>query len=358
MTRFALYGGGWRAEFFARIAKALPEQFELTGTYLRNPDKRPAWQAQFGGRMAASPEELLEDKPDFLILSVTRKATPDTLISLLDLNIPILCETTPANTLEEMHRLYALAKEKKALIQVAEQYMDWPMYDAWMKAVDEGLVGEVTNLSISAVHSYHAASVIRRFLKAGFGGVSMIGCHHEFPIRQTGGRAGLIQQGEIAPSGRDRLTLQFDNGKVAFFDFAGVQYHSFIRTRQFNLQGTQGEIDDMTIRRMGPEDLPLCQTLVRHDLNDSNNAPLGCMGLQLGDKWLWRNPYPVARLNDDEIAIAVLMDRMGALCRGESTAAAYSLEDGLQDAYYAVLMEQALANPWTMVKSDAMPWCK
>ena len=56
MTRFALIGGGWRAEFFARIAQSLPDRFQLTGTYLRDPAKRPAWHARFGGRMADTME--------------------------------------------------------------------------------------------------------------------------------------------------------------------------------------------------------------------------------------------------------------------------------------------------------------
>ena len=36
--RFGLIGSGWRAEFYIRIAKMLPEQFELTGVLIR--DKR------------------------------------------------------------------------------------------------------------------------------------------------------------------------------------------------------------------------------------------------------------------------------------------------------------------------------
>jgi predicted dehydrogenase len=37
---FGVIGSGWRAEFFLRIARDLPEQFPLAGVVARNPDKR------------------------------------------------------------------------------------------------------------------------------------------------------------------------------------------------------------------------------------------------------------------------------------------------------------------------------
>ena len=356
MTRFALIGGGWRAEFFARIAQSLPDRFLLTGTYLRNPDKRPAWQARFGGRMANSMEELALDKPDYLILSISKTVSTDALIRLMDLHIPILCETPPANSLADMHRLWAAAQEKHALVQVAEQYLDQPLYQAWMKVARDGLLGSISNINLSALHTYHAVSVIRAFLGASFDNVALTGCRHQFPVRQTDARPGMITDGAVRPETRDRLTFLFDGGQTAFFDFSGVQYHSFIRTRQLTIQGDQGEIDDLTLRWIGPDGLPLCQTLTRHDRGVFNNNDLGCLGLELGGRWLWRSPYPHARLNDDELAIALLMERMGSLSRSESDAPAYSLADGLQDAYIGLLMEEALTHPWQTVRSQTQPW--
>ena len=358
MTRFALIGGGWRGEFFARIANALPEHFQLTATYLRDPAKRPAWQQKFGCRMAESPQDLLTDKPDYLIVSVSKSANPGVLIDMMDLGLPILCETPPATTAEGLVRVYEAAKQKGILLQVAEQYPDWPMYQAWKKVVDAGMIGEVSNINISAVHSYHAISLIRRFLGVGFENVTMTGCRHFFPVRTTDSRDGFIPDGEVAPARRDRLTMVFDSGKTAFFDFSNVQYHSFIRTRQFTLQGDQGEIDDLTLRCMSKDSVPLCLQLNRFDLGINNNNHLCPMGMQLGDQWLWRNEFLYGPLNDDELAIAAVMDRMGKLCRGESTEAAYSMEDGLQDAYMATVIADALAHPWQSVRSETQVWAK
>src|SRR5436190_18611347 len=37
--RFAIVGAGWRAEFFFRIAAALPERFHIAGLVVRDPEK-------------------------------------------------------------------------------------------------------------------------------------------------------------------------------------------------------------------------------------------------------------------------------------------------------------------------------
>ncbi|RYG23273.1 gfo/Idh/MocA family oxidoreductase, partial [bacterium] len=42
MTRFAIVGAGWRTEFFLRIAKALPDQFEVTKVLVRSDEKAKA----------------------------------------------------------------------------------------------------------------------------------------------------------------------------------------------------------------------------------------------------------------------------------------------------------------------------
>ena len=37
---FGVVGGGWRTEFFLRVATDCPERFRLTGAAVRNPKKR------------------------------------------------------------------------------------------------------------------------------------------------------------------------------------------------------------------------------------------------------------------------------------------------------------------------------
>ena len=353
--RFGMVGAGWRGEFFARIAQELPEQFELTGTWLHSPEKAEAWQKRFGGRIARTPAELLEDKPDFLVQAVAKTALTGMLMELMDLEVPILCETPPFIQHEAGLQLWEKAQQKKACIQIAEQYPLHPMFLAWKRAVDEGLLGEVSNINLSFVHSYHAASLIRRFLNVGFENAQLHGCRHFFPVQQSDSRAGIVLDGKVNPERRDRVTFVFDSGKTAFFDWGNVQYYSFIRSKHFCVQGTRGEIDGLTIHYLAQDNYPITQQLERRDFGPYNNNPLSHFGLMLGDQYLYRNPFPYARLNDDEIAMADCLVRMKQMLDGEHVEV-YSLADAMQDAYIALKMEEALTNPWQPVRLTDQPW--
>ena len=39
MTKFSIIGGGWRSEFFLRIARELPDLFEIPGMLVRKPER-------------------------------------------------------------------------------------------------------------------------------------------------------------------------------------------------------------------------------------------------------------------------------------------------------------------------------
>ena len=73
-----------------------------------------------------------------------------------------------------------------------------------------------------------------------------------------------------------------------------------------------------------------------------------------------RGDYAYVKYDDtgvvSEVAIALLMERMGSLSRGESDIPAYSLADGLQDAYIGLMMEEALTHPWQTIRTQTQPW--
>ncbi len=47
--------------------------------------------------------------------------------------------------------------------------------------------------------------------------------------------------GEIVNKDRIRLDIEFESGKVGFYDFSSVQYHSLIRSTGYRIQGTKGK---------------------------------------------------------------------------------------------------------------------
>ena len=93
--RFGVVGGGWRARFFITAAQHLPELFELTGVYMRNPEKAAALSAELNIPTFTSIEELAATNPEFVIVSVSRTASFEILCKVMELGLPILCETPP-----------------------------------------------------------------------------------------------------------------------------------------------------------------------------------------------------------------------------------------------------------------------
>jgi hypothetical protein len=355
-TKYAVIGSGWRAEFYIRIAKLVPEQFELTGMLIRDGNKGGQIAVQFGVKVVNDLDSLLADKPDFVVVCIKRGFLGDYVVELCKRGVPTLCETPPAETEAELVRLWQEVNRYHGKVQVAEQYFAQPLYAAYETALKQGILGRVENMSLSALHGYHGVSMIRRYLNVGFGNAAVYGKRYHYDVTETYGREGMCFDGEVFSCPRDRLTFEFVNGTTAFFDFSDpAQYHSFIRTRQLNVQGVRGEIDDLTVRYLTPENVPVTQELKRIDLGVYGNQEWSHFGIMLGERLLYRSPFANARLNDDEIAVATCLQGMGTYL--ETGKDCYALRDALQDMYLCLTMDKALAQPLTQVSSQAMPWC-
>jgi predicted dehydrogenase len=352
---YALIGSGWRAEFYIRIAQLLPERFVLTSVLVRDPQKGQAFSHKFGVPVVDTLDALLKTGPDFVVLSIKRGYVTDMLIELIRRGVPVLSETPPGESDEALTKLWSVSSKTKAKVQVAEQYFVQPLYAAWYQTIQDGLIGKVGNISISSLHGYHGVSIIRRYLGTGMQGCSIYGKRYAFDVTETSGREGMCFDGSVFSCNRDKLTFEFDKGGVAFFDFSDpAQYHSFIRTRQLNVQGDRGEIDDLTIRYLSAENVPVTTDLNRIDFGIYNNHEWSHFAIMLAERFLYRTPFINARLNDDEIAVATCLKGMGHYVEtGEDF---YSLRDAIQDMYLCLRMDEALKNPLKVVRTKMMPW--
>ena len=353
--RFGLIGSGWRAEFYIRIAKALPEMFDLAAVLIRDKEKGDAFSAKFQVPVVNTLEDLTAKEPEFVVLAIKRGIVTDYLISLFEKGIPVLSETPPGEDEEALGRLWDAYKKHDGKIQVAEQYFMQPLYASWYKAICDGKLGEVQNINISSLHGYHGTSIIRMFLGTGYQNCKIYGKRYWFDVTETYGREGMCFDGEVVKCSRDRLTFEFENGKVAYFDFSDpAQYHSFIRTRQLSVQGTRGEIDDLTIRYLTKENIPVTQDLRRIDLGVYGNQEWSHYAVMLGEEFLFRTPFTNARFNDDEIAVASCMAKMHEYV--QTGKEFYGLADALQDMYLCLKMDEAMSKPLTVVETKTQPW--
>lgn len=432
---FIIVGSGWRAMFYARIAKRFPEQFQLKYMLCRQQQKAERIAREYGIPATTSIADCEAAKPDFVVVAVTKTSIFDVTKEWALRGYAVLCETPAAMTVEQLKELWNLKVSCKARIQVAEQYLRYPVLAAGLEVLRSGKLGEPYAVSLSVAHDYHGASLIRHMLNPVCAGVPQVapappslphpaalspyaaqaaspktclprsaaldpyaqhaasaplslsrpaalspyaqhaapappslprpftqsavmepvrmwGKRYVFPVTETDSRYGAVTDGSVKDRERTCITMEFASGKTAFYDFAGVQYHSFIRSRHLNVQGRDGEWNDTVIRYVNERHLPE-EERIRPYLNPRYQALETEELTELSRNWSC-----VLKLEElqDEYAIATLMfDMREYLDSGKEI---YPLEEALEDAYLWILMQQAVQNPWSIVESEEMPWQK
>lgn len=320
---------------------------------MRSEERAQQIQRETGIFSTTDLEEAIKKGADFALLCVPRDVMASWIIRLMERQIPVLCETPPGKDVEELNLLW---KEKERLggrVQVTEQYFLQPYYKAVQNIIDAGTLGTVSNVSLSALHGYHAVSIFRKFLGLGYEDCTIRGSRFFFPVTKTRDRSGWHQTGEMLNADRDRVELCFENGKAAFLDFAGEQYFSPIRSRTWNIQGDRGEVRDTKVCYLDRENRPVTEQMHREDDGIYNIDGWSHMYISFQGRRIYENPFPGVRLNDDEIAVTdVMMHMKHYVETGEDF---YPLREGLQDAYLDFSMARALETGET-VKTEKQSW--
>lgn len=327
--RFAIVGSGWRSLFYVRIAKALPEKFELLAMLCRTQEKADKMAQEHGIRTSISEEEVLAMKPDFIVSAVNKASMNDVARYYASLGFAVLSETPAA--LNEQALLDTWEDCKKGYkLQVAEQYFQYPIYANLIKTVESGIIGEPVSIHISAMHDYHCSSIIRKLLQVGCEDVKITGKTFDMQVTDTKTRYETLTDGKVVTKEEKHLVMEYESGKVAFYDFMSDQYRSGIRKQHILIRGTRGEICDDTV----------------YYLNDQN---LACE-----KKLTYENPYAAVGLTEDETAIATLMLGMKVFANGGPEV--YPMVDALEDAYLSILMTEIIENPYQTLETKSRPW--
>ena len=338
--KILLTGCGWRSQIYRRAIANLPEEFELCGILMHSEERAREIEEETGIRTTSDFETALSWNPDFTILCVPKPAMKDWIIRFMEREIPVLSETPPGTNIAELNELWREKIRLNGKVQVAEQYFLQPYYNAVQNIIDSGILGEITNVNISAIHGYHCMSIFRKFLGIGFENCTITGNRYQFPVTKTRDRTGWHETGEILISSRDRADMVFENGKTAFFDFDGQHYFSPIRSRRWTIQGTRGEIQNDIVCYLNSNNQFVTEKLHREDDGVNNIDGWSHMYISFRGERIYENPFPGLRINDDELAVTDLMLRMkNYLETGEEV---YSLQDGLQDAYLDLMREEAV----------------
>ena len=347
---FVIVGSGWRAMFYVRIALRYPECFKLCYLLCRTREKAERIRKEYGIPVTTDARLCEDARPDFVVIAVDRASKFAVTKQWLGKGFAVLSETPAAGTADELEELWALS-QGGACLRIAEQYIRYPLIAAGLRAVRRGLLGDPHAVELSLAHDYHAASLIRHML--GFGGQSLpafklCGKAYEFPVEETGSRYGAVTDGSVKQRRRVRLTLEFEGGKAAFYDFDGVQYHSAIRARHISVQGPRGEWNDTVLRYTDASHRPVREEL-KVWLDPAYQALDTPELLELSRVW---NPEVHMESLQDEYAIATLMLDM----RERAGRGGYPLSEALEDAYTWLLMDEAARHPERTVASEHRAW--
>ena len=349
---FVIIGSGWRAMFYVRIALRYPQCFQLRYLLCRTQEKAESVRREYGVPVTADARLCEEARPDFVVVAVDRASKFAVTKQWLEKGFAVLSETPAAETAEELEELWALY-QSGARLQIAEQYIRYPLIAAGLRGIERGLLGEPYAVELSLAHDYHAASLIRHTLRCAgrpFPAFRLRGKAYEFPVEETDSRYGPITDGSVKQRSRVRLTLEFEGGKAAFYDFDGVQYHSAIRARHINVRGQRGEWNDTVLRYVDDKHRPAREELKAwlDPAYETLNTP---ELLELGRTW-----DPELRMDNsqDEYAVATMMlDMRGLIEHGRE---GYPLAEALEDAYTWLLMDEAVNCPGQTIGSRPRVW--
>ena len=355
ITTFSIIGGaGFRAQYYLRIARALPDQFRVGGMVVRDEAKGEAMERQWNVATYRTLEQLLaNEQPNFVIVSVKWAACAEYLLQLAELGIPALAETPPAPDMEGLIRLDEQLTRQGARVQVAEQYIYHPLNAARLAIIQDGLLGNVTQATVSVSHLYHGVSLLRKMLGIGFEEVKIRGMRFESPWLAGPNRNGPPAEEKIVSSQRDIAWLDFGH-KLGIYDFTSDQHRSWIRSNHLSVRGERGEIFDHQLNMMQNFSTPLHLDFKRINKGEwENQEGHYLQGIMAGHRWVYENPFIPGRLYDDEIAIATCLKHMATYAAGGQDF--YSLPEASQDFYLGTLIEQAIETGDT-VSSIQQPW--
>lgn len=349
--RYAVVGSGWRSLFYIRIAKALPEIFELTVLLCRSREKADRFRKEYGIRAVTSDREVLDSDPDFIVSAVSETSIAETAAKWMHSGLPVLSETPAGLSFEQLEMLWDLYEKSGYRIQIAEQYQFYPRYDAMVRLVQSGMLGEPVSLDISAMHGCHAASMIRRLLGTGMEEARITGRTFSLPVTETRTRYEVLTSGTVSKKEQIHAVLEFESGKPAFYDFLPEQYRSPIRTRALRLRGTRGELlNDMVYyldKNNHPHQAPL---VIKSDPSTGEVLSVSLLG-----QTLYSPVFGVCGLPEDETAIARMLAGMKEYINGGREI--YPFSCALEDAYLALLMSGSEADSdWYQTKTGPRPW--
>lgn len=318
--KFSIIGGGWRSEFYIRIAMLLPNTFEIASICIRNENRANEIAKKYNCNVVRSIDDLLTIPCDFIVNCTNKEDISRISVALAKKGFSVLSETPAIEQTDY---------DKSLKIQVAEQYHLLPMNIALQKIIDMGIIGDVNYVEIASAHDYHAMSLIRKFLKVNYKPINVISTQFNTKVLSTHGRYGETDDKKLTDSCQTIKVFDFGD-KKAVYNFNHDMYFSPIRKKHILIRGTRGEIENETVRYFN-SDNQYCESKIARrpcgDLDGFFNEDI-----TFENTLLYRSPFKSVRISDEEEAIAMCLVKMNEYIQYSNEF--YSFNDAVQDYKY------------------------
>jgi predicted dehydrogenase len=353
-VRYGIVGHGWRADFYLRLARQAPERFRCVGAVTRTAEVGARLEREWGIPTYRRAADLVAaGAPEVVVASVPRAANPEVVRSLVDLDTAVLSETPPATDARGLRRLWA-AVGAGNLVQVAEQHPFLPIVAALRALVARGVLGQVTSAQVSWTHDYHAMALLRSLLDVGAQAARVHAVQTVGALLEGPGRTGWPLVPQVQQAGHTLAIVEVA-GRTGVYDFTEGQWFNPWRRRHVILRGSHGEVVGNEVTWSAEDGTPVSAPIVRrHTGLDGNLEGSDLDTLTWAGIVLYRNPFPGARMSDEEIAIATCLERTGLWHRGEGSPP-YPLADACQDHLLSLAVHDA-ARRGGPVTTSVEPW--
>jgi predicted dehydrogenase len=354
-ARYVVVGNGWRAGFYLRLARLFPDRLQVSAIVTPTEELGRAAEKRWGAPSVRTVKDaVVADRPDFVVAAVPWAVSPEISRAAVALDMPVLSETPPAPDVPGLVDLWSQVGAS-GLVQVAEQYPLYPGHAARLRLIRDGVLGTISNVQVASTHQYHAVALMRAMLGVRFEDAVVTAHRSEFMLADPISREGWTM--DLSPKPAWNLLAHFDfgDGRTGLYDFTDNQWHNELRSNRILVRGSLGELVTDHVVHVRDELSVLESDLVRRQTGvDMNFEGFDLDHISFEGDVVYRNAWQGGRLADDEIAVATLLQKMGAWARDEGPAP-YPLADACQDHMLALAMDESLAAGGT-VRTTRQPW--
>jgi predicted dehydrogenase len=352
-VRFTIVGCGWRSEFFLRLARAVPDRFEVVAVVAHSARDAERIAARWAVPTVLTLEDGLAGDPEFVVAAVSWPSMPDVVRDLVARGVRTMAETPPAPDLDGLRRLW-MDVGPSGLVQVGEQYVLMPGHAARLAITGAGVIGRVNAVELSSTHLYHATSLVRAFIGLEMEPALVSARTFTAPLVDPLLFDGWVPDPTPIPRTTTIATLDFGDGRMGLYNFVDNQWWNPLLARRIVIRGSLGELVDDTVTRLTPEG-PITSPIVYRrtgvDLNLEGNEVVHA---SFDGKVVYRNPWVGTRLSEDDIAVASNLKAVGRWARDEGPEP-YPLARACQDHALGLAIEES-ARSGTDVRVEREVW--